>query len=69
MEFGCVGIVSVIRDANCGFVRARNQKIASKLQPREAEAMGLKEALSWTNAIGFRRCIFLDKCEDTGICC
>lgn len=55
---GSIGIGSVIRDENGGFVCARNQKIELLVHPREAEAIGLKEALSWTKELGFKQCIF-----------
>lgn len=58
MEIGCVCIGNVIRDENGEFVRARSQKITAKVQRRKVEAVGLKEALSWTKRLGFKRCIF-----------
>lgn len=36
----------MIRDEHGEFVRARNHKIAAMYQLREAEAVGLKKALS-----------------------
>lgn len=57
-DIGCTGIGCVIRDENGVFIRARNQKIAANLQPREAEAVGLREALSWVKELGHKRCIF-----------
>lgn len=58
METKSVGIGSIIRDEQGAFVRVRNQKIDCQLHPREAEAVGLKEALSWTENLGFKNCIF-----------
>lgn len=55
---GSVGISSIIRYAAGEFVRARAQKIEVNMQPREAEAVSLKEALSWTKELGFQKCIF-----------
>ncbi|XP_074354386.1 uncharacterized protein LOC141693256 [Apium graveolens] len=57
-EVGSVGVGSVIRDANGTFVGARHCKFEAQLSPREAEALGLKEALLWTKRLGFRSCIF-----------
>lgn len=52
-ETGSIGIGCVIRNENRSFVRvrARNQRIEVYIQPREAEVVGLKEALSWTKEI------------------
>ncbi|XP_017251140.1 uncharacterized protein LOC108221791 [Daucus carota subsp. sativus] len=58
IEAGCTSIGSTIRDEHGAFVRARNRKIAAVYQPREAEAVGLKEALSWVKDLGYKRCIF-----------
>lgn len=48
----------VIRNEDAGFICARAHKISAKLQPREAEVVGLKEALSWIKELGFKNCIF-----------
>lgn len=55
---GTRGIGNVIRNANGTFIAARAQRIAAQLHPREMEALGLKEALSWTKRLGFKRCVF-----------
>ncbi|XP_074368774.1 uncharacterized protein LOC141708859 [Apium graveolens] len=52
------GIGCVIRDASGGFVAARTQKIEAIITPKEAEAIGLKEALSWTKELRHKRCVF-----------
>lgn len=57
-ETDCVGIGSVIRDENGVFLRARTQKIRALFQPREAEAIALKKALSWVKEVGYQRCVF-----------
>ncbi|XP_074377883.1 uncharacterized protein LOC141719404 [Apium graveolens] len=57
-ETDCVGIGSVISDENGGFLRARTQKIRALFQPREAEAIALKKALSWVKEVGYQRCVF-----------
>ncbi|KAL8119392.1 hypothetical protein AgCh_016783 [Apium graveolens] len=59
IEFGCTGVGSVIRDWNGGFIRARNQNIEAVYQPREAEAIALKETLSWVKEFGYRKCVFV----------
>lgn len=58
MEWNTTGVGSVIRD-DCGqFIRARNQKLQALYSPREVEAIGLKEALSWVKNLGYKRCVF-----------
>ncbi|KAL8125037.1 hypothetical protein AgCh_012638 [Apium graveolens] len=58
MELGTVGIGGVIRDERGSFVRAMCKQIRGNWTPREAEAISLKEALSWVKQYGFRRCVF-----------
>ncbi|KAL8095515.1 hypothetical protein AgCh_036809 [Apium graveolens] len=53
-----VGLSSVIRNANGKFIRARIKHLFVNLHPREAEAVSLKEALSWVKDLGFRNCVF-----------
>ncbi|XP_074347677.1 uncharacterized protein LOC141686548 [Apium graveolens] len=53
-----IGLGSVARDAAGQFIKARSSRWEGLMIPREAEAMGLKEALSWAQASNFRRCIF-----------
>lgn len=43
---GSVGVSAVVRDDQACFVAARGRRISGAWQPREAEALGLKEALS-----------------------
>ena len=57
-ETGYTGIGSVMRDEQGRFIRARNQRIAVAYQPREAEAIALKAALSWVKDLGYKKCIF-----------
>ncbi|XP_017216875.1 uncharacterized protein LOC108194444 [Daucus carota subsp. sativus] len=57
-ETGYTGIGSVMRDEQGRFIRAKNQRIAVAYQPREAEAIALKETLSWVKDLGYRKCIF-----------
>lgn len=57
-DINCIGVGSVIRD-ECGtFVRARCRRIEGLLNPREAEAVGLKETLSWVKNLNFKKCVF-----------
>lgn len=51
-EFKCIGMGAIIRDALGKFVRARSRRIGVLLHPREAEALSLKEALSWVKEMG-----------------
>ncbi|XP_074378458.1 uncharacterized protein LOC141719995 [Apium graveolens] len=55
---GSTGISSIIRNEAGQFIRARVRRIDGKMYPREAEAVSLKEALSWTKDLGFRKCVF-----------
>ncbi|XP_074344601.1 uncharacterized protein LOC141683748 [Apium graveolens] len=54
----CVGVGAVIRDSEGKFVRARCNHIAGKWQPKEAEALSLKMALSWVQNLNYDHCIF-----------
>ncbi|XP_074352387.1 uncharacterized protein LOC141691556 [Apium graveolens] len=54
----CIGLGSVIRNNVGQFMRARCKEMDGLTAPREAEALSLKEALSWTKELGFRNCIF-----------
>ncbi|XP_074376681.1 uncharacterized protein LOC141718203 [Apium graveolens] len=49
---------NVIRDEHGQFIRARNHKLQALYSPREDEALGLKEALSWVKELGYKRCVF-----------
>ncbi|WOH11565.1 hypothetical protein DCAR_0831054 [Daucus carota subsp. sativus] len=53
-----IGIGGVIRDANGNFVKAVCKQLDGLWSPREAEALSLKEILSWTKQHGFTRCVF-----------
>ncbi|XP_074355726.1 uncharacterized protein LOC141695374 [Apium graveolens] len=58
LRTGQMGVGCVIRD-ECGrFMRARSQVVQGCLQPREVEAIGLREALSWTKNWRRSKCIF-----------
>lgn len=48
-----IGIAAVIRDDRGGFVAARAMKLPGSWKPREAEAIALKEALSWVINRGY----------------
>lgn len=54
---GNIGVGAVIRDENSCFVAARGKKIAGAWTAREAEAIGLKEALSWIIDKGYKQCV------------
>lgn len=53
-----IGVGCVARDDRGRFIRARSNVIHRRLQPREAEALSLKEALSWTKTWRDSKCIF-----------
>lgn len=55
---GSVGLGSVIRDSTGRFIRARCGRVVGGWQPREAEALSLKEALSWVKSLALEHCIF-----------
>lgn len=55
---GFVGTGAVIRDSAGHFVRARVSRVAGNWQPREAEALSLKEALSWVKELNYDYCVF-----------
>lgn len=55
---GHFGAGSVIRDAQGRFIAARSRKIEEAWQPREAEALSLKEALAWVSEQNFDHCVF-----------
>lgn len=40
------------------FVRARVSRVAGNWQPREAEALNLKESLSWVKELNYDYCVF-----------
>lgn len=53
-----VGVGCVIRDENSDFIRDRTNVIHGNYQPREAEALSLREALTWTRGWRRTKCIF-----------
>ena len=69
MEWGSTGIGSVIRDAHGAFLRARNHKLQALYSPREVEAIGLKEALSWVKELGYKRCVFETDAKELAEAC
>ena len=52
------GVGCVARDDSGRFIRARSNIVHGRLQPREAEALGLKEALSWVKEWRASKCVF-----------
>ncbi|XP_074352984.1 uncharacterized protein LOC141692144 [Apium graveolens] len=52
------GCGAVVRDAQGQFRAAMNKKVAGKWSPREAEAIGFKEALSWIVNLRCENCVF-----------
>lgn len=70
-EVQCIGLGAVVWDDQGSFLRARSKWVASLLQPREAEALSLKEAMAWIKELSFRKCVFetdakqlADACKD-----
>ena len=55
---GGIGFATVIRDDRGGFVAARALRIPGAWKPREAEAIAMKEALSWVINRGYMQCVF-----------
>ena len=53
-----IGVGCVVRDDVGGFLRARACRIRSRAYAREAEALSLKEALSWIKEWRTFKCIF-----------
>ncbi|KAK6126674.1 hypothetical protein DH2020_039582 [Rehmannia glutinosa] len=51
------GIAMVVRDDNGEFVVARTVVFQGLYEVREAEAIGIREALSWTKNLGFQQLI------------
>ena len=49
---------SIVRGVDVNFLMAMNRRQAVFIPPREAEALCLKEALSWLKEKGFKKCIF-----------
>lgn len=55
---GFIGVGIVIRDSHGDFVRAICSHIEGAWQPRDAEALSLKEALSSAKSLNLHHCIF-----------
>ena len=53
-----VGVGCVVRDEWGNFIRSRSNIVHGRFQPREAEAISLREALSWTKEWRRTKCIF-----------
>ncbi|KAL8145163.1 hypothetical protein AgCh_003389 [Apium graveolens] len=53
-----IGCGEVIRDHQGVFLAARCKKVDRVWRPREAEAISLKEALSWIVELQYKECIF-----------
>ena len=62
-DIGCIGMGSVVRGADGQFLMARSMRREGLIPPREAEALCLKEALSWIKDKNFRRCVFETDCQ------
>ena len=54
----CVKLGCVARDENGNFLRGRSNVLQRIAQPREAEGLSLKEAISWTSTWRTEKCIF-----------
>lgn len=54
----CVGIGCVVRDSQGSFVAARCRRVEGSWNPREAEAISLKEAMSWIKDLELKCCVF-----------
>lgn len=52
-----IGVGSVLRDSNGQFLYARCRCLDGARQPREAEAIGLKEAMLWVKELGITHCL------------
>ncbi|XP_074377796.1 uncharacterized protein LOC141719325 [Apium graveolens] len=68
-EWNSTGVGSVIRNEHGQFIRARNQKLHGLYSPRETEALGLKEALSWVKNLGYKRCVFETDAKELAEAC
>lgn len=58
LQTGKTGVACIIRDDQGRFIRARSTLVQGRAQTREIEAMGLREALSWTKEWRTHKCIF-----------
>ena len=68
-DSNCIGVGAVIRNDQGAFVGARCQRIGVLLQPREAEAVSLKEALSWVKKMGIKKCVFATDAKQLSDAC
>ncbi|XP_074342618.1 uncharacterized protein LOC141680232 [Apium graveolens] len=59
-----VSVGCIIRDARGSFVYARSNAIQGTFHPREAEAVGLKEELSWGEAGNTYFHLIVEECRD-----
>ncbi|KAL8158304.1 hypothetical protein AgCh_002850 [Apium graveolens] len=57
-DMRCVGLGCVARGDTGEFLMARASRHRGLLTPRDAEALGLKEAICWAVEKGFKQCIF-----------
>ncbi|KAL8103570.1 hypothetical protein AgCh_027952 [Apium graveolens] len=58
LQPGSVGLGNVVRDETGNFLRARCSTTHATTQPRDAEALSLREALSWIKQWRRTKCIF-----------
>lgn len=58
LQTGILGMGCVVRDEYGSFYRAQSKRMVRRLQPKEAESLSLKEALSWIKQWQNYRCIF-----------
>lgn len=54
----CIVLGNVVRHAAGKFLMDKSSKHEGLVPPREAEALGLKEALSWLKGRNCSKCIF-----------
>ncbi|XP_017240177.2 uncharacterized protein LOC108212974 [Daucus carota subsp. sativus] len=66
---GGIGVAAVVRDDQGGFVAAHVLKLPGKWNPREAEALALKEALAWVIKKGYQKCEFETDCYALAATC
>lgn len=66
---GGIGVAAIIRDDQGAFVAARVMKLPGEWSPREAEALALKEALSWVINRGYIYCEFQTDCYALAASC
>ncbi|XP_074378029.1 uncharacterized protein LOC141719551 [Apium graveolens] len=69
---GFIGVGCVLRDTHGQFLGARCKRVEGAWRPREAEAIGLKEAMSWVKRMNITHCVFetdsksvANACNDT----